>query len=55
MTDEPAAEAPDVSDLPDLSFAELRRRHPVLAEVIERLKVQMEEPQDAVAGFQSSI
>jgi len=49
--DEPLA----LPDPAELSFARLRAQSPALVELLDRMRKEMEQPKDAVAGFQSSI
>ena len=51
-TEDEPLELPDPAEL---SFARLRAQSPALAETIAQLHEEMEQPKDAVAGFQSSI
>lgn len=52
----PAADLPELPDLLGLDLAELRTLdHPVLTEVLERLRTRAHEPTEMLWGFNSAF
>ncbi|MFI8994429.1 FxSxx-COOH cyclophane-containing RiPP peptide [Streptomyces sp. NPDC053542] len=52
----PAGELPELPDLLALDLAELRTvDHPVLAEVLERIRTRVDEPTEMLWGFNSAF
>ncbi|POX41156.1 FXSXX-COOH protein [Streptomyces sp. Ru73] len=52
----PAGELPELPDLLALGLAELRTvEHPVLAEVLERIRTRVDEPTEMLWGFNSAF
>ncbi|WP_037772925.1 FxSxx-COOH cyclophane-containing RiPP peptide [Streptomyces sclerotialus] len=52
----PAGELPELPDLLALDLAELRTvEHPVLAEVLERIRMRVDEPTEMLWGFNSAF
>ncbi|GAA0458676.1 MULTISPECIES: FxSxx-COOH cyclophane-containing RiPP peptide [Streptomyces] len=51
-----AGELPELPDLLALDLAELRTvEHPVLAEVLERIRTRVDEPTEMLWGFNSAF
>ncbi|MER7400823.1 FxSxx-COOH cyclophane-containing RiPP peptide [Streptomyces sp. NPDC000151] len=52
----PAGELPELPDLLALDLAELRTvDHPVLSEVLERIRTRVDEPTEMLWGFNSAF